>query len=367
MMKYNEWKLITESLGGMTLGMSRPNVIGGVVGSHFNEDDKETDADVEDDGEFDDDDSDDEGEDDSLEGDLTGASEEEGVDKGFPPDDSEEMGEKEPVSDGEGEGDLEDAMAQLGDAPEGDDDLSAALGSPNTNKATDGSGEGDMDFLNDIDPALLGGEDGSDVAPAMGDDAAADVGGDDASGSEVPCPDCNPDGANDQGQDGCPGCDGSGFTGGDDLAGDDLAGDVQIDPDHHKDTKDLMAMMASYMGKYMHKEGAVDAEPAQLKQESAKPARRSEAKDFFASLASQTGSANMKFKSGLSEDVLFPSNGDEDSRPGQVGYAPQGRIGGIGGGYTKADFADIPTLGESKRKFPTLNEWVAAKNKKLGN
>ena len=69
---------------------------------------------------------------------------------------------------------------------------------------------------------------------------------------------------------------------------------------------------------------------------------------------------SMGTKKPMREDALFTSvePSDSDDTPGSVGFAPQGRIGSIGGGYTKDDFSDIPVLGESNR-FPTLTEWQA--------
>ncbi len=380
MMKYNEWKLITESLtGGMTLGLSRPNVIGGPIGSQFNEDDFDTDDEEEED--FGDEEEEEDADDDTLDGDLMGSSDDEGVDKSFPPDDSEEM-DGLPAPDEEMSGDSSDSLEQ-------DDDfgssLSNALGSPSKDTATDGTGEGDMDFLNDIDPNLLGGEDGGDPMADVGDSAEAGM----------PCPDCNPDGDQEVGEEGCPSCDGTGFTdaeeGGEsdmasDMAGllgddlgddsdmpvDDLSGDVDPAMDQSSDAHDLISRMASYMGKYMKKESAQYEEPvAKTNVKAAKKfTKNNEGSDFLNSLCRQTEhDANKKFGNGMSEDALFSATDptyDREEQPGQVGYAPLGRVGSIGGGYTKSDFADIPVLGESTR-FPTLKEWSAKRAKQIKN
>jgi hypothetical protein len=69
-----------------------------------------------------------------------------------------------------------------------------------------------------------------------------------------------------------------------------------------------------------------------------------------------------KYDSGFSEDALFPvddpnSNFEDEPKAGSVGFAPQGRVGAIGGGgYTMDDVASIPTLGESTEN--EFNEWM---------
>lgn len=76
-----------------------------------------------------------------------------------------------------------------------------------------------------------------------------------------------------------------------------------------------------------------------------------------------------KGKSGLSEDALFQVVGPNDGFPqavkpeaGGVGFAPQGRVGEIGNGYTQDDIADIPVLGEGQsRKYITLSQYIAKK------
>ena len=93
-----------------------------------------------------------------------------------------------------------------------------------------------------------------------------------------------------------------------------------------------------------------------MKKDGTKKHQKCESDDFISSLISQ-----MTNKKTVSEDSLFtpveePFN--DEAKPGDVGFAPQGKIGSIGGGYTKKDFADIPVLGESF-KFPTLTEWQA--------
>jgi hypothetical protein len=82
-----------------------------------------------------------------------------------------------------------------------------------------------------------------------------------------------------------------------------------------------------------------------------------ESDDFLNSLTKQVAT-----KKSFSEESLIEPVADlqqsEEPQPGEVGFAPQGRVNSIGGGYSKEDFADIPVLGES-HKFPTLTEWMA--------
>ena len=91
-------------------------------------------------------------------------------------------------------------------------------------------------------------------------------------------------------------------------------------------------------------------------------------KDFLATLSnSAKGDVRQKWSSGVNEDALFQVVNPNDTfqsepQPGQAGFAPQGRVGSIGGGYTQDDFADIPVLGESKKhRYPTLSEYIAMK------
>ena len=90
--------------------------------------------------------------------------------------------------------------------------------------------------------------------------------------------------------------------------------------------------------------------------------------EFLANLTqSATSGLPQKGKSGLSEDALFQIVSPEEmSAPepqaGGVGFAPQGRVGEIGSGYTQDDIADIPVLGEGKKgKYITLDQYIAKK------
>ena len=96
--------------------------------------------------------------------------------------------------------------------------------------------------------------------------------------------------------------------------------------------------------------------------------------DFLSSL--RKGAYNelgKKYKSGLKkEDALYlandPNAGLADAAPkaGDVGFAPQGRVGAVGGGGYQMSDIDLPTLGESKKskKGKLINEcsWQAQKN-----
>ena len=88
--------------------------------------------------------------------------------------------------------------------------------------------------------------------------------------------------------------------------------------------------------------------------------------DFLTNLANNAkGEVRKKFYSGIKEDSLLQSvdpNSQFEPQAGQAGFAPQSRVGSIGGGYSQLDFQDLPVLGESK-KYPTLAQYRKAKNK----
>jgi hypothetical protein len=339
-MKYQEWKLIAESIGSaITLGVSRPQIIGSPFGSQFAEEGFKDGEDVEDSDESDErkfppdeaDDMDnqtgsscaspkfmsksymDDMEDDDVSDDM---------------DDSEEgMGDD--MSDDEGMGDdMSDAM---------DDDMSddEGMGDDMSDVMDDegGNEKDDMGFLNDIDPALMGDESDSD----MGDEPSMDGDEDAAMGGDI-----------------------------------DAEPVIDDNGDMHKDTMELMKKMAAYCGKYMKAEAKqMDGNDPEDMPEKPKKTIKKDAKkdvkhmgkschcennDLADSLAK-----NMKLQKPVSEDALFGDIDVEDEiAPGSVGFAPQGRMGSIGGGYTKDDFADIPVLGECHR-LPTLKDWRSFK------
>ena len=229
-----------------------------------------------------------------------------------------------------------------------------------------------MGFLNDIDPEMAGmgpeeggeddlaGLDSVDFGGEGGDDFGGEMGGD------MPCPDCNPDGAEEVGDHECPTCQGDGFVPSDeheDPLDGGLGGEEFGDEDPFADApKDKMM---SFQKKYMHK----DREHCNCEQD-----------EFLNSLAKNAQNpAIKKNKSGLKEDSLFslvdPKDVFGEPEAGQVGFAPSGRIGSIGGGYTQDDISDMPVLGEStnhrggrrkapaKNKYPTINEWLERKAK----
>jgi hypothetical protein len=191
--------------GSVPLGLSRPDTVGGLVGSQLGEgfgdddDDDEDDDDEEYDSQQthdDDDDAEFGGGDDHKEGDLVGSSDpDEGPTKMWPPD-SEEDADALPTPDeemlgaddfGDEEGD-DDFLASLGAGAggeelgggefgddEGDDLASALAGGMGDAPGAGGDLEGgDMGFLDDMPMDLLGPE----------------FGGEEGGMTEVPCPDC---------------------------------------------------------------------------------------------------------------------------------------------------------------------------------
>lgn len=96
-----------------------------------------------------------------------------------------------------------------------------------------------------------------------------------------------------------------------------------------------------------------------------------EGDDFFDSLI-RNSARQTRGVSGISEDALFDlaapdaAYAQDDPKAGDYGFAPQGRVGSVGGGYTKQDFADLPVLGESVR-FPTLTEYAVRKARAARN
>lgn len=369
MLDINEWRLLKESVaaGGMNLGLGRQHTVGGPVGAHFLQEDEfePEDADFEDDEDEDEDEDDydgeqvddDEGgfddEDQSLPGDIIGSSSpDEGPDQTWPPDDSEGM-DGLPTPDEEmlgGEDDFGGDMGGFGDDMGSEDDFGGDMG-----------GEGDdMDFLGDLDPAMMGDEfggEGDDAEDAyFGDDDMGDEFGGEEMGGE-PCPDCNPDGMEEAGDPDCPTCAGEGYLDAEpDGDADDFAfAGAEDDGGAFADQED--DYMASYMRKYMSKGDKHDKHRDHC---------HCEGEDFLNSLCRQAANpAAKKNKSGLQEDALMNlmdpnSHFESEPQPGQPGFAPHGRVGAIGGGYTQDDVKDIPVLGESTR-FPSLTQYAAWK------
>jgi hypothetical protein len=468
-MRYNEWKLLTESLqGSMNLGLARPHVVGGPIGAYyaedFDDDDENTNdeyEDTEDDGDddFDFSDKDEDGgeeeygdnlysttgSDKGRKGNLSGAANpKEGHDKSWPPDDFEKKGRlstpDKRILGGDEDGKMND-LTDMGKPVAAQDVFNG--NSMDTSHAGD-QGD-DMGFLQDIDPKMAGFDQEDDLG-GMNDDMGGDLedldsldtaqAGDASMGE--PCPNCNADGEFEDGEKGCKTCQGLGFL---DAPKNDLDAKIEDEKSPISSTNHMshyMDLMNQYMARYMKKEnvaapasqmGTANPQVAQQQQTmtaqqataqqqqamaaqqqamttqqdaeqqaatqqqimrkkmvrfmSKKGERSFMAKDeprkkkdychcegqdaFFSSLANQArGNVHKKNKSGLQEDVLFSlvyPDDVEKVQAGQVGFAPQGRIGSIGGGYTQEDIKDIPILGESCR-FPTLAEYARMKAKK---
>jgi hypothetical protein len=499
MMNLDTWRIISESVvggSGVTLGLGRRQTLGGPIGSQFSEDFDDDDEDDEYDGQQTDDE-----DDDHKEGDLVGSSHpDEGPDKNFPPDaqeddddmptPDEEMAGADDFGDGDGDDDFLASLGAGGAGDQanggdfgdefggGDDDFLGQLGAGGSGPDVPAQGGDDLDFLNDLDPNLLGGDFAGDDA-GVGD-AGGDFGGDGDMGE--PCPDCNPDGSQEMGDPHCPSCGGLGhLEGGDDqgdFGGGDFGGDLDASlespdaPAHHGQDDEMvpfMNKMANYMQKHMRREwsqlqefapiaaaaapaiagsagagagaagaaggmgammGRVAASPMMqqmagqaangagtaavnnmmqpqqqqqqqmvkrmvkfmtkggkerkfmaadrsyqrkyMKKDADKKCCTNEAADFLSSLCSQAEGTNYKKNwNGVSEDALFhfAEPGAEyakgEPRPGDVGYAPQGRVGNVGGGYQRSDYQELPVLGESR--YPTLAEYAAYKARKAAN
>ncbi len=327
MMKFNEWKLIQESLaGGMTLGLTRPNVVGGIMGAQISEEF----GDDEDEDDQDEDSEEDDSEDDDLEGDLMGSPDEDGVEQGFPPDDSEEMdGLPTPDEEMLGADDLSSDLAKTGTPVTPDQMVGATRG-------------GEDDFLKDIDTDLLGDDEGGGEAEAA---------------PEMPCPDCNPDGAEEVGDEHCETCQGMGFVPGGEEGGDEPPVDMVGGDDSQEELtpEKMVSMMTQYMNKNFMDKG---------------PSKGCcEHDDFVQTLKAHMAGDSRKYSSGIEEDVLL--FGDEPTA-GQVGFAPSHRVGAL----AQSELGEeLPVLGESTthkaaksskaRKYPSLTEWMSKKT--VGN
>jgi hypothetical protein len=443
-MKYTEWELLNEAVGGsLTLGLGKPQTVGGPMGSRFSEapmdltdddddDDEDEDEEVEDD--------DDDGDEDDPKGILPGDNID-GPEKGFPPDDSEEQ-DGLPTPDEElTAGDDEEAMvspeemdlAGLGDDEEpGLDDLGDGEGAEMPGEDELGPeltslGDEDLAALGDdgLGGEELGDEMGDELGGEMGDELGDEMGGlegemGDEMGPEEPCPSCNPDGEMEEGDPDCEECGGEGFLppeGGEEMIDAELEGDPMMGDEMGAEAEgpagemmDLMSRMSAYCAKYMPAmmKAQMSAQMApQMRSHSRKylpkiapdnsqaakgghqptsgEVRRpnhpikvkarsfmtkdakccKEGSDFLNSLANAAkGEIHQKFSAtGLKkEDALLPpAEAQQDNEPqaGDVGFAPQGRVGSIGGGYTMDDFQDLPTLGESRK----YNTWEGYKKK----
>lgn len=338
MINYKEWEMINESFNGMNLGLKNPANLG-ITGSQF-EEGLHDDEDDEEKDELEDDVEDETGDEESNPDFVDNP---QGPEKSFPPDDSEEMdGLPTPEEEMLGDEDIAPEMGdELGDElggednPFGDDgmggdpaamshdDFAAALSKHLGAPPEEPEMDVDMNFLNDIDPQMMGGDDAGLSGMSMGAEDAPDE-LDALDGEDAP--------------------DELDALDGEDDEEDDFSFD--LDPDEDEDPKNPANCM-----KYMHKSGT----------------KKEQSDSFLASLASSAkGMPRRKNNSGVTEETLFSAldpNYDaqiDQSSAGQVGFAPQGRVGSIGGGYTKDDISSIPVLGES-RKYPTLAEYIAKK------
>ena len=222
-----------------------------------------------------------------------------------------------------------------------------------------GSKLAEMGFGQDVgaeDPTGMEGfppeDPSSDLGGDMGDEDMGDDMGDEQG---EPCPACNAEGENEEGMEGCEVCGGLGWLPpegegeedmepSDELTGTDDAGDMDQDPSLDDHGQKPMMFQKKFMKKsacgkccnsYMHKEEAEETED-----------------DFMNSLNNQMKNTfDKKNNSGLSEEILIAMGEKEatsdEPAPGQVGYAPQGKLGGeLGGGFKMDDFKEMPVLGQ---------------------
>ena len=451
MMKYNEWKILQEST--FSLGLKTPPTVGGPIGGTgfyeggFNLGKTQGDEDDYDDEDEDGEDDDEDGDlsDDQLDGDIFGADKSEGgPEKSFPPDDSEDMDGKDGMDDVLGG--IDPDLAGLGDDKGGFGGSMGGIGGGGEmggmgDEGGDQLGGGDDFDLNAMGDGGLGGDEmggglddlgsmdglgGGDEMGLGGDEMGGD-GLDDMGDAGEPCPDCNPDGMNDEGDPACQSCHGKGHIddkGGGEIGGDDMGHDIDMMNfmNHMKnyatkymDAKHQKKFMGtgSLMGQQQPQAGQMQPQPQmnaqqmqqmmQQMQQQPKPNGAGQTQpqfqkkfmakgpqkpvlntrrpdigedmkksycgacenvvgtykethdDFLANLTSHAkGETRKKFSSGIKEDALLqavdPNYGAEaQSGAGQFGFAPQGRIGAIGGGYTQQDMQDLPVLGESKK------------------
>lgn len=411
MSTYKAWELLNEAVGGQfSLGLKTHNSVGGLVGAHnFQEgpvdlgDDEEDedegyedededegddfDSDEDEDGDYEEIDADDEGDDEET--DLLGDTPE-GPEKGFPPDDSESM----------------DGLPTPDEEMLGGDEMPADPGE-----------EGMDDVLAGIDPELagLGGDEmgaapgGEELEPGAGDemgpmgdmeDMGMGMGGEEGAADE-PCPECNPDGEMEDG-DGDPECEfcgGQGYVTADqaDMPEDPGAVDAEIvDEDPDSEMMELMARMQAYCqkympqfsGKFMDKDGPTyltqrdaqremqarkagvpgpqygkNAHPDYQPQDQyPKHSRKYMSKGCDKGCRKSCCKENTEFVNSLTGQAKGNLRQYRNPKPGQPGFAPQGRVGAVGGGYTQADINGIPVLGESAN-YKTWKSFLRGKKK----
>lgn len=354
-MKYTEWQQLTEAFGARSLGLSNRQVLGGPIGSQLQEnplDLKKKDELGDEEDELDDEELEDEegGEEEDLLGD-----EPEGPEKGFPPDDSEDMDglptpDEEMLDDPAMGGEMGDEM---GDTLAGIDPDLAGLG-----------GEEEMG-MEEMPPELgdeMGGEEmGMEMEPELGDEMGMEMEpemGGELDAAEIPCMDCNPEGEMEEGDPDCMTCGGEGFVTDDQAEMPEEPGDVDaelVEDDPEAEMMDLMARMQDYCKRYMpdFSKKFMDKDDCCKGCSKAmdKCMCKKENNEFLAKMTKRNEDA-----------LLTPEESEEETEPqaGDVGFAPQGRVGSIGGGYTMDDFQDIPTLGESVN-YPSWKNFLSKK------
>ena len=310
MISYNAHKLIQESF--FNLGLGKQNVVGGPIGSNFQEAIPSVMH-----NNMDDDEDEDEDEDDVDDEDM---------------DNDEDMGDF-PPDDAHGDMGMDD-LGDMGDM--GMDDLGNDVDEVPDDTVDDMGGDmgGDDEIANvigELDPALLGDDDGDQEVPVDDDAVDVDMEDDDMEDHEEP-------------------------------DADDFGGEPDGDMD---DMATMLRMMKSYMSKDKKR---CNMESSQVVDDFSKFVQKEETEsDWLTTIANQArGDHSLKKSDGVqNEDALFhPSNNyyDDDAptgpEAGNVGFAPQGRIGDIGGGYSMNDFEDMPVVGESKSELPTIREYM---------
>ena len=133
--------------------------------------------------------------------------------------------------------------------------------------------------------------------------------------------------------------------------------------------KDMMKVyMSDKCNKYMDSgaggKGAVHDPHARGHYDDLPVAKESE-EQWMNTLVKQSQRAKPVMEDALFKPVDASSHYDNEPQPGEAGFAPQGRVGSIGGGYEASDFDDIPTLGESTEEeaLPTIREYMEWKSK----
>jgi hypothetical protein len=234
-MKYDDWKLITEAFGGpMNLGMKKPNVVGGPVGSKF--DDMENN--------------------DEMHGDEEDMDDEEEIENDEDMDDEEDMDD---YGDDEDMDDEEDDDYDYGDEEEEDEIHPNRSDNKKMMKK-----DPNMDFLNDIDPNFMNDDKGDDYYHSDDEDHEDHEHDHEDHEDGETCPECDgsdPDCEMCHGEEGHEGHGEHGHS--EDDYGDEPQKQISYDGGQDQDTAELISKMSSWMSKYMKKE-SVETEQAPL-------------------------------------------------------------------------------------------------------